>query len=77
MNDNYNKQLSFIDILSIMSFYISLENLNENLSQSDKQDLQNSLSENIDKVLKEIHGHLEKQDNKINKILEVLSYDSR
>lgn len=74
---NNDKQLSFIDILSIMSFCLSLENLNENLSQSDKQDLQNSLSESIDKVLKEIHTHLKQQDEKIDKILEVLSNDSR
>jgi len=74
---NNDKQLSFIDILSIMSFCLSLENLNENLSQSDKQDLQNNLSESIDKVLKEIHTHLKQQDEKIDKILEVLSNDSR
>lgn len=74
---NNNKQLSFIDILSIMSFCLGLENLNENLSQSDKQDLQNNLSESIDKVLQEIHAHLKQQDEKIDKILEVLSNDSR
>lgn len=74
---NNDKQLSFIDILSIMSFCLGLENLNENLSQSDKQDLQNNLSESIDKVLKEIHAHLKQQDEKIDKILEVLSNDSR
>ena len=33
-------QLSFIDLLSIASFAISLENLEENMTQSDKQDLQ-------------------------------------
>ena len=73
---NTKQQLDFIDILSIMSFIIALMNLDENLTQGDKQDLQNELNKNIDKILQEVHSHLEKQDKKIDKILEVLSNDS-
>lgn len=62
-------QLSFIDLLSIASFAISLENLEENMTQSDKQDLQQELSDKADLLLKEIHQHLEKQDQKIDEIL--------
>ena len=62
-------QLSFIDLLSIASFAISLENLEENMTQSDKQDLQKELSDKADLLLKEIHQHLERQDNKIDEIL--------
>ena len=47
MNENINSQLDFIDILSIMSFCISLKNLDENLSQNDKQELQKNLTDNI------------------------------
>lgn len=69
--DNFNnKQLSMIDILSILSFCISVMNFDENLSQTDKQDLQKDLSDKMNIILKEIHQHLEKQDIKINQILE-------
>ena len=73
---NENSQLEFMDILSIMSFVISLKNLDENLSQNDKQDLQKDLSDKINLLLKEIHGHLENQDKKIDLILEELKHDS-
>ena len=59
-------------MLSVMSFYISLENLSSNLSQNDKQDLQNDLSNKADLLLKEIHSHLEQQDAKIELILKKL-----
>lgn len=72
-----NNQLAFLDIISIMSFCISLMNLDENLSQGDKQDLQNDLAEKMEIILQEIHGHLEKQDIKIDKILEEVSNDNR
>ena len=62
-------QLSFLDLLTIASFAISLENLEENMNQSDKQDLQKDLSDKADLLLKEIHEHLEQQDRKIDEIL--------
>ena len=66
-------QLSFIDMLSIASFAIGLENLEENLTQGDKQDLQKDLSDKADLLLKEIHEHLEQQDKKIDEILRRLN----
>lgn len=66
-------QLSFIDIISIASFLVSIENLEENLTQSDKQDLQKELSDKADLLLKEIHEHLERQDNKIDEIIRRLN----
>lgn len=74
---NNNNQLTFLDIISIMSFCISLMNLDENLSQGDKQDLQNDLAEKMKMILQEIHGHLKEQDIKIDKILEEISNDNR
>lgn len=59
-------------MLSVMSFYISLENLSSNLSQNDKQDLQADLSNKADLLLKEIHSHLEQQDYLLKQILEKL-----
>lgn len=74
MGSDFDGSFTFLDIISIASFIVGLENLNENLTQSDKQDLQDDLSKNMDRVLNEIHAHLEEQDNKIDKILEAL-YD--
>jgi len=72
-----NGEFTFLDILSILSFLIGTMNLNENLTQGDKQELLEEFSTKADVLLKEIHSHLEKQDNKLNKILEELSNDSR
>lgn len=67
MND-----LDFLDIITLLSFVISVENLEQNLSQNDKQDLQNDLSEKADRILTEIHTHLEKQDKLLTEILNKL-----
>ena len=67
-----NRQMSFFDLLNVLSLIIGIENLNANLTQNDKQDLQHDLSENVDRLLTEIHGHLEQQDTKIDKIIKRL-----
>lgn len=64
-----NGQLSFVDLISILSFLIGVENYGMNLTQNDKADLQKNLSDKSDLLLKEIHQHLEKQDSKIDEIL--------
>ena len=71
-NGNFG-QLTFLDSINLLSFFIAIMNLNENMTQEDKQELQEDLSKKADLLLKEIHGHLEAQDIKINKILEELS----
>ena len=71
-----NKQLTFLDILNIASFLIGIENLEMNLDQNDKQDLQQNLSEATDKLLAEVHAHLEAQDKKIDEILKRLEEKS-
>lgn len=52
MDDNV--QFTFLDIITLLGFVISVENLNQNLSQNDKQDLQNDLSEKAERILDEI-----------------------
>ena len=70
MGDN---ELNFLDIITLLSFVISLENLESNMTQNDKQDLQRDLSEKADWILNEIHSHLEAQDKKIDLIMEKLN----
>ena len=67
-----NGQLDFLDILSVLSFVIAVVNLDENLSQSDKQDLLNEFNNQATLLLTEIHNHLEKQDIKLSAIEETL-----
>ena len=76
MNIKDNNNLDFLDILSILSFYIGVENLSSNLSQSDKQDLQSDLSNKADLLLNEIHSHLEQQDKLLKQILEEIRNDN-
>lgn len=67
-----NGQLTLIDVLSIVSLLIGVENLDQNLDQNDKQDIQRELSERADGILAEIHRHLTAQDEKIDRILSIL-----
>lgn len=58
-------EFTFLDIISLVSFYVGLQNYVSNISQ---EDVQNT----ADAILKEIHSHLEEQDRKLNSILEIL-----
>lgn len=72
MDSSAKREFSFLDILNVISFLIAIENLNANLTQNDKADLQKDLTDKAEGILKEIHAHLERQDIKINNILSVL-----
>lgn len=60
-----NKQLGMLDIMSMISFFISVANYSENLGQSSTQDV-------ITNFVHDIHKHLQQQDEKIDKILSML-----
>lgn len=68
LNPFLNEKVDVLDMLSILSFYIGLKNLDENITQNDLQELVNN-------AIKDIHTHLEEQDKKIDRILEVINYD--
>ena len=67
-----NGELTFIDWIALISFWVALQNLDLNLTQEDKQDLENDLTDKSSQLLDEIHGHLTAQDEKLNEILELL-----
>ena len=71
-----NKELDFLDILSIMSFCIALQNLDLNISAEDIQNtsaqLEKDFNERLEGVLEEINNHLSLQDMKLRFILEKL-----
>lgn len=60
----------FLDVMSIISFAIGLANLNENLSQSDKDEMMHELDEKTNKMLERIEDDLEEQNIMLRKILE-------
>lgn len=76
MGSGENGQLTFVDILSILSFAVGLQNLDLNIDQNDMdaqtRDLDARVDAHIKDALSEIHAHLESQDQKISRILEVL-----
>ena len=61
--------LSLLDILTIISFIIGWANYEENVDQSDLQEI-------LQKAVNNIHEHLEIQDIKLNKIMGVLNIDT-
>lgn len=63
-----NGELSFIDLISLISFYVGLENYASNISQEDVQGV-------AEGILNQIHSHLEQQDRKIDEILKELRHE--
>ena len=69
-------QLTFVDLISLMSFCIALENLDLNISQDDIQkssaEIEKAVNDRLEKALEDIHGHLSVQDTKLSIILSKL-----
>ena len=79
-----NGELTFLDLVSLASFVIGIQNLDLNISQTDLQEeakrLDNKMDDRLHMVLQDIHSHLEMQDVKIDTILkrlEMMGNDSR
>lgn len=63
-----NQNFEFLDVLTIVSFIMQLQNQSKLFGLHDVQDDNN-------RVAKEIHAHLETQDEKINRILEAFGIE--
>lgn len=64
MGENRFNQ-NIMDAMAIISFIIGLANYNENIGQTDLQEVVNG-------AIDDIHRHLQIQDNKMDMILEML-----
>lgn len=64
--DNVGGQLELLDVLTIVSFVLQLQNQQNIIGIRDVQ-------KEVDRAIGEIHAHLEMQDTKIDRILEVLN----
>ncbi len=62
---NFQESFEFLDLITVLSFIMQIQN------QSKIFDLHDVQEDNA-RVAQEIHAHLEQQDEKIDKILEVL-----
>lgn len=63
MNNQFEEQqINFLDIISILSFIIGLDNLQENRQQSRTQE----------QIIKSIEEHLKRQDEQYEKIIKLL-----
>lgn len=67
---------NFNDILDKLSFLIGILNLEENLTQSDKQEIVNKFDQKTQELLHDIHAHLRMQDEKLDKIIKLLENQS-
>ena len=73
MNNNFNNsQLNLVDMLSIVSMLFGMMNYSENSNQGDKQVILSGLANQADIMLKDINGHLQQQDKKLDSIIERL-----
>ena len=63
---------SLLDVLNVVSFLIGVANYNENLTQTDEQELIHKLDKQTSELLSQLNAHLERQDKNIDKILTML-----
>lgn len=62
----FNKD--FIDAISLISFMVGIANYDENLSQSDKDDLMKSLDEKTNEMLTRLEKDIDNQNKMIKDI---------
>ena len=55
----------FYDAMAMTSFLLGIANYNENISQSQLQEIAES-------IIKDVHNHLQQQDDKIDYIINLL-----
>ena len=66
----YNQ--SFLDNLNVASFYLGLLNYQENLTQTDKQDLVHSMQETNEAMLGELRKDISEQNAMLREIIQRL-----
>ena len=67
-----NRSINIIDIMSIASFLIALENLDMNITQEDMQGSELRLYKALTAKVDDVHKHLEDQDKKLSTIIAIL-----
>lgn len=63
----------FLDALAVVGFIIGVMNYEENLSQSDKEDMLQRFDKKAEDILERLEQDLEEQNRMLNEILEILN----
>lgn len=66
----YNQDM--LDTLTLVSFLVGVANYNENLTQSDKDDIMRRLDQQTRDILTKVETSLEKQNDMLREILAIL-----
>ena len=61
-----------LDVITLLSFILQVQNYNENLSQNDKADLMHALDHKINNLLERMEQDIKDQNEKLDEILERL-----
>lgn len=72
MNFKDSSQVDILDVLSVLSFLIGVENLEYNISQDDMQKATERLDTALREEVRQIHEHLNEQDLKLNYITSMI-----
>ena len=72
MGSGKNDELTFLDLVTLISFMIGLQNLEINITQDDLQDIAARADKRQSEGIDDIHKHLAVQDTKLNYILNML-----
>lgn len=67
-------QESLINAVALISFLIGVANYNENLTQSDKDDIMQRLDEQTNDILIKVQEALEEQNKMLREIIERIMY---
>jgi len=70
----YNEDL--LDAVTLLSFMIGIANYGENLSQSDKDDMMQTLDRKTNAMIERLENDLEEQNKILNEILNILKEGS-
>lgn len=69
---NYYSQDDLLNAIALLSFIVGVANYNENLTQSDKDDIMRSLDQQTKDILIKVNESLEKQNEMLKEILNKL-----
>lgn len=62
MDNIENKSFGFLDIINILSFWVAVMNLEQNIEQSKEQDINKANEKQQKEILDNIHKQFEKQN---------------
>ena len=72
MGSGKNGEWTFLDLVTLISFVVGLENLEYNITQDDLQKVAKEMEQKQTDQIMDIHEHLAVQDAKLRQILSIL-----